>query len=432
MSTERTITLRVNGRTERASFPAHRTLLEALRQTGHMEVKCGCEKGDCGACAVLVDGMAVDSCLTLAWTVEGAEITTVSGLGDPRCAAPGAAGVRRRRRRPVRLLHPRASSSPQRRSSTRTPEPDRGRHPPRPERQPVPLHRATTKVFEAVERGGRRHAGGEGRTMRGASRSPCRGGGPIAGGAGCGRRRAGHRCAEERTMSNATNEFPARPNIRFRQVGKPLTRTDAPGKVTGRTPYAGDYEDARHAAHAGGARGHRRAPGSSRLDVSRARALEGVACVLTADGPSRPHRLDRHSGAGRPASAWTPASRSSCRERVRYFGEPLALIAAESARHRGPRHGADRVRASSPSPGVYDPLEAMKPGAPGSSPGPTTSWRNAGSGRADVEAGFRRKPTSWSRTRSALRSRSTPSWSRRWGSRGWTRTTWSTSASPPR
>ena len=49
---------------------------------GHTEVKCGCEKGDCGACAVLVDGMAVDSCLTLAWTAEGADITTVSGLGD--------------------------------------------------------------------------------------------------------------------------------------------------------------------------------------------------------------------------------------------------------------------------------------------------------------------------------------------------------------
>ena len=82
MSTERAITLRVNGRDERASVPAHRTLLEALRGMGHTEVKSGCEKGDCGACAVLVDGMAVDSCLTLAWTAEGSDITTVSGLGD--------------------------------------------------------------------------------------------------------------------------------------------------------------------------------------------------------------------------------------------------------------------------------------------------------------------------------------------------------------
>ena len=88
MSDERTITLRINGRAEEARFPAHRTLLEALRQLGHTEVKCGCEKGDCGACAVLVDGTAVDSCLTLAWMTEGSEITTVSGLGDPAAPHP--------------------------------------------------------------------------------------------------------------------------------------------------------------------------------------------------------------------------------------------------------------------------------------------------------------------------------------------------------
>ena len=82
MSNERTIALRVNGRDERATVPAHRTLLEALREIGHREVKSGCEKGDCGACAVLLDGMAVDSCLTLAWTAEGKEVTTVLGLGD--------------------------------------------------------------------------------------------------------------------------------------------------------------------------------------------------------------------------------------------------------------------------------------------------------------------------------------------------------------
>ena len=82
MPDERDIVLCINGRDEAGRFPAHRTLLEALRQLGHMEVKCGCEKGDCGACAVLVDGMAVDSCLTMAWMAAGKEITTISGLGD--------------------------------------------------------------------------------------------------------------------------------------------------------------------------------------------------------------------------------------------------------------------------------------------------------------------------------------------------------------
>src|SRR5690606_24653444 len=66
----------------------HRTLLEALRGLGHVDVKCGCEKGDCGACAVLVDGEAGDSCLTLARSVEGREITTLQGLGTPEAPHP--------------------------------------------------------------------------------------------------------------------------------------------------------------------------------------------------------------------------------------------------------------------------------------------------------------------------------------------------------
>jgi carbon-monoxide dehydrogenase small subunit len=82
MSPRKTIALNINGRIHRAEFPANRTLLEALRELGHFDVKSGCEKGDCGACAVLVDGEAVDSCLTLAWTVEGRSVTTLAGLGD--------------------------------------------------------------------------------------------------------------------------------------------------------------------------------------------------------------------------------------------------------------------------------------------------------------------------------------------------------------
>ncbi len=57
------------------------TLLQTLRDLGYTEVKNGCEKGDCGACAVLLDGRAVNSCLVLAWQADGCEITTVAGLG---------------------------------------------------------------------------------------------------------------------------------------------------------------------------------------------------------------------------------------------------------------------------------------------------------------------------------------------------------------
>ena len=76
------ITLPINGGTVTTNVASNETLLETLRRLGRVEVKCGCEKGDCGACAVLLDGMAVDSCLTLTWTVGDRAITTVSGLGS--------------------------------------------------------------------------------------------------------------------------------------------------------------------------------------------------------------------------------------------------------------------------------------------------------------------------------------------------------------
>jgi carbon-monoxide dehydrogenase small subunit len=83
MVEDKRITLEVNGEGRDVAVPANWTLLDALRHLGHVEVKSGCEKGDCGACAVLVDGQAVDACLMLAWTAEGRAITTVAGLGGP-------------------------------------------------------------------------------------------------------------------------------------------------------------------------------------------------------------------------------------------------------------------------------------------------------------------------------------------------------------
>jgi len=88
MTNLKPITLTINGRDEVMTIPSHRTLLEALRDAGHVEVKCGCEKGDCGACAVLIDGQAIDACLSLAWTNEGKAITTVIGLGTPENPDP--------------------------------------------------------------------------------------------------------------------------------------------------------------------------------------------------------------------------------------------------------------------------------------------------------------------------------------------------------
>ena len=79
------VALSVNGEERHLLVPAHKTLLEVLREDlGLTGTKHGCELGECGACAVLVDGRPRLSCLTLPPQVEGRAITTIEGL------APGA------------------------------------------------------------------------------------------------------------------------------------------------------------------------------------------------------------------------------------------------------------------------------------------------------------------------------------------------------
>jgi len=83
------ITVTVNGARERLDIPSHMTLLQMLREklalTG---TKNGCEAGECGACTVLVDGEAVNSCLTLAVEVDGREVLTVEGLAPEGQLSP--------------------------------------------------------------------------------------------------------------------------------------------------------------------------------------------------------------------------------------------------------------------------------------------------------------------------------------------------------
>jgi xanthine dehydrogenase YagT iron-sulfur-binding subunit len=78
----RPVTLHINGQDRTIEIAPWTTLLDALREyldlTG---TKKGCDRGQCGACTVLVDGKRINSCLSLAMMCEGSSIQTIEGLG---------------------------------------------------------------------------------------------------------------------------------------------------------------------------------------------------------------------------------------------------------------------------------------------------------------------------------------------------------------
>lgn len=77
-----TITLTINGVEHSVEIDTKETLLSVLRRMGYVGVKKGCESGDCGACAVLLDGRAVNSCLVLAAKANARHVVTVEGLSE--------------------------------------------------------------------------------------------------------------------------------------------------------------------------------------------------------------------------------------------------------------------------------------------------------------------------------------------------------------
>jgi xanthine dehydrogenase YagT iron-sulfur-binding subunit len=78
------ISLTINGQQRSIALDDPRvTLLDLLRERLHLTgTKKGCDRGQCGACTVLVDGRRINACLSLAVSLDGAEITTIEGLAD--------------------------------------------------------------------------------------------------------------------------------------------------------------------------------------------------------------------------------------------------------------------------------------------------------------------------------------------------------------
>lgn len=77
------LTVTINGKPVQIDMSGSEILLDLLRREGYFGVKRGCENGDCGSCAVMVDGRAMCSCLMMAGQVEGRDLLTIEGMGDP-------------------------------------------------------------------------------------------------------------------------------------------------------------------------------------------------------------------------------------------------------------------------------------------------------------------------------------------------------------
>lgn len=148
----------------------------------------------------------------------------------------------------------------------------------------------------------------------------------------------------------------------LRQVGKPLRRVDALGKAVGATSYAGDFTMP-NMLHAKVFRSREPSARIVHLDVSEARSLPGVVCVLTAkDLPEAKLTTDIPGQTGQKIRAGTDAPVLAI-DAVRFVGEPIALIAAESLEIA--EHAMELIEIEvEPIPGIFDPREALKPGAP--------------------------------------------------------------------
>jgi len=84
-TTKKVIGLTVNNKEYKVEVSANETLLEVLREKLHLTgAKRGCDQGECGTCTVLVNDQPMLSCLLLAMSCEGKDISTIEGMADPK------------------------------------------------------------------------------------------------------------------------------------------------------------------------------------------------------------------------------------------------------------------------------------------------------------------------------------------------------------
>ncbi|MBI2461194.1 MAG: xanthine dehydrogenase family protein molybdopterin-binding subunit, partial [Candidatus Rokubacteria bacterium] len=145
----------------------------------------------------------------------------------------------------------------------------------------------------------------------------------------------------------------------LRLIGRPVARHDALDKVAAATAYAADWSMP-GMLHGAVLRSPYPSARIRRLDLARARAIPGVAAVLTAKDVPRNALWTDVPGQTTPVGPLRARLYVLAEERVRYQGEPVALVAAESEELARLALEAIEVEYE-PLPGVFDPARALEP-----------------------------------------------------------------------
>ncbi|WP_368344470.1 molybdopterin-dependent oxidoreductase [Pelagovum sp. HNIBRBA483] len=299
----------VNGRKVSRETQPHARLLDFLRDELNLTgAKEGCGAGECGTCSVFVDGKLVKSCLMPAAKATGTKIETVEGLAKPGELTPVQRAFHKTGASQCGYCIPgmvMAATSALRENPNADIEEIK-------ERLGGNICRCTgyTKIFEAVE----------------IAKAVIAGDMP----------------------ENALEED----NVDGSYIGANVRRLDAPSKVSGRLKYAADMKmpdmlqmQVLRSPHA-----HARIVS---IDTSAAEAMDGVACVITADD------VPGKDGFG----VFVHDQPIMARGKVRHVGEAVAAVAAEDLVTA--RRALAMIKVEYEElPGVYDPADALKPGAP--------------------------------------------------------------------
>ncbi len=359
--------LHINGKDSEVEATAETSLLEALRSAGFFSAKRGCETGVCGNCAVLLDGELVNSCQVLAVQAAGGCIRTAEGLGTYAelgwQQSPGlhplqqafidAGAIQCGYCTPAMLMAATALLERKGYGRTGPPEPISEAEARAALAGVVCRCTGYIKPVQAVLRAAAQ--------LRGELEPPSVAGGvpvtlpeppePL-----------GLEPEADLGPGTLTQTRPvlvvAPAGQSSRVVGRPQVKVDGAKLAQGKPAFAGDFEMRgmliARVLHSPVA--HARI---KHIDVSRARALPGVACVLTYQDIPRV----AYSTAGQSDPLPAPLDTFSLDNKVRFVGDRVAFVAAESeAIARQALELIDVVYEELPC--VVDPRDAWKPGAP--------------------------------------------------------------------